>query len=203
MKLPTVEAYLASLPGGIDAYPDCMHKGDILQVWLKNSPTGGLAERLPGPLARYVARGASVPPWVPEVHACALYLAIRAVHFADDGAFLSHAYECNRAVLDTPSNRILFWVATPSAILRGAGLRWGHLHRGTSLDIRIRSEGAGDLSLSYPAGLLPEIVLLGNATGFAAALENAGAKAVQVKLVEHLPTQARFTGLWTLDATKR
>ncbi|HEY8090787.1 MAG TPA: hypothetical protein VIF09_23155 [Polyangiaceae bacterium] len=201
MTLETVEAYLASLPGGLDAYPDCMHRGDMLALWLRNSPTDGLAERLPGRLAAWLGE-AKAATWVPEVHASALYLAIREAHFADDGAFLAHAYECNRAVLDTPGNRLVFWVATPSAILRGAGLRWSTLHRGTSLDVRIRSDQAGDLTMAFPAGLLPEIVLRGNGTGFVAALENAGARNVEVRLADRQPTQARFTGRWTMEGRK-
>jgi hypothetical protein len=45
--LTAVESYLASLPGGLDAYPACAHKGEPLGVWLHRSPTTGLAAQLP------------------------------------------------------------------------------------------------------------------------------------------------------------
>jgi hypothetical protein len=197
MTMPvTVEAYFASLPGGLDAYPECAHKGETLGLWLRRSPTRGLAERLPAHLGALLAEGATLPTWVPEVHATALYLAIREVHFADDAAFLAHAYACNRAVLDTPTNRVLFWVAAPRAILRAAGLRWNSLHRGSTLDIRIRSDTSAQVAMTFPAHLFPEVVLRGSATGFVAALENAGAHEVQMVLKDAGPTRAVFAGSW-------
>ena len=195
--LATVESYLASLPGGLDAYPESAHKGETLGLWLRRSPTRGLAERLPAPLAPLLAEGATMPAWVPEVHATSLYLAIREAHFADDEAFVAHAYACNRAVLDTPTNRVLFWVAAPRAILRAAALRWNALHRGSSLDVRIRNDTSAEVAMTFPAGLFPEIVLRGTATGFAAALENAGARDVLMTLDGLTPTRARFSGKWT------
>src|ERR1700689_4440894 len=157
MSLPGVEAYLASLPGGLAAYPECAHKGATLALWLRHSPTRGLAERLPPELGALLTEGAALPSWVPEVHATALYLAIREAHFADDAAFLAHAYTCNRAVLDTPTNRVLFWVTAPRAILRAAGLRWNALHRGSSLDVRIRSEHSAQIAMRFPPHLFPEM----------------------------------------------
>jgi hypothetical protein len=196
MVLQTVEAYLGSLPGGLDAYPECAHKGETLALWLRRSPMRGLTEQLPAALAPLLAEGATLPTWVPEVHASALYLAIREAHFADDAAFLAHAYACNRAVLDTPTNRVLFWVAAPSAILRAAALRWSALHRGSTLDIRIRGETAAEVAMTFPEHLFPEIVLRGSATGFVAALENAGAREVEMTLKEAQPSRALFAGRW-------
>jgi hypothetical protein len=163
---------------------------------LQRSPTWGLAERLPAQTAAFLGSANEVPTWVPEVHATVLYLAIREAHFADDDAFLAHASACNRAVLETPTNRVLFWVATPRGILRGASLRWSALHRGSSVDVRIRSDVSADLELRFPLNLFPEIVLRGLATGFAAALENAGARNLVLDLRVVESTRARFTARW-------
>src|SRR5215469_9981046 len=122
---PSIETYLASLPRGLSSYPECQHKGEPLDVWLRQSPTRDIARHVPAQVAGLLNRDRAAPTWVPEVHANVLYLAMREAHFADDAAFLAHARKCNRAVIETPMNRLVFWVAATRAILRGAGLRWG------------------------------------------------------------------------------
>lgn len=196
LQTPSVESYLASLPRGLSSYPECTHKGEPLGVWLQRSPTRGLARLVPGPVAALLDRDRPTPAWVPDVHANVLYLAMRQAHFADDSAFLAHARACNQAVLETPMNRVLFWAAAPRAILRAAGLRWGSLHRGSTIDVRVGQDSSATVVLSFPRGLFPELVLRGNATGFAVALENAGARDVEILLRAIEPTRAVFTGRW-------
>jgi hypothetical protein len=196
MILASVEAYLSSLPAGVDSYPERAHKGESLSVWLQRSPARGLAAFVPAQVAPLLVPDRPFPTWVPEVHASVLYLAIREARFADDAAFLAHARACNRAVLQTPTNRVLFWALSPSAILRAAGLRWGSLHRGTSIDVRVARDASAQLVLEYPPRLFPEIVLRGTATGFAAALENAGARDVHLELRAAEETRALFDGRW-------
>jgi hypothetical protein len=195
--LASVERYLATLPEGLDACPHCLHKGEPLAVWLDHSPTAGLCERIPPAVATLLDRSRPMPTWVSEVHANVLYLAIRELYFESDQAFLEHASRVNRAVLDTPINRILFWVASPKSLLRGAGIRWSSLHKGSTFEPRIRGDTAAEAEMGFPANLFPRIVLLGNGTGFAAALENAGARDVVVDLKTLQPTLAVFTASWT------
>jgi hypothetical protein len=192
----SIEAYLASLPRGLGSYPECQQKWEPLDVWLRLSPTSGVARLVPAQVAALLDRDRPAPLWVPEVHANVLYLAMREAHFADDTAFLAHARKCNRAVLETPMNRLVFWVAAPRAILRGTGLRWGSLHRGSSLDVRVARDSSAEVVLSFPRGLYPELVLRGNAMAFTVALEYAGAKDADVQLRSVEPTRAHFTGRW-------
>lgn len=196
MRLNFVEDYLAAIPGGIDSYPECLHRGEPLAQWIEHSPTAGLPERLPAPAAALLRRDRRIPNWVPEVHATVIYLAIRELHFRDDAAFLEHARLCNRAVLETPANRLLLWAASPRAILRGTSLRWGSLHRGSTLEARTPDERSAVLTLTFPRGLLPEIVLRGNGAGIGVALEGAGARDVEVDLHVMEPSRAVFHARW-------
>jgi hypothetical protein len=200
MALASIEAYLASLPGGADAYPERLHKGEPLSVWLQRSHAAALAPLVPAQVAALLHGDRPFPAWVPEVHACVLYLAIREARFADDASFLAHAHARNRDVLRTPANRIIFWALAPKAILRAAGLRWGSLHRGSSLEVRVAHDTSAEVTLEYPPRLFPEIVLRGTATGFAAVLENAGARDVRVSVCEVGETRARFAGRWTHES---
>ncbi|HTQ46007.1 MAG TPA: hypothetical protein VMI75_24795 [Polyangiaceae bacterium] len=193
---PSVEAYLASLPRGLASYPECVFKGDSLDAWLRQTPTHDVAHLVSPQLAALLDRDRPIGTWVPEVQVNALYLAIRDAHFADDAAYLAHAGESNRAVLDTPFNRVVFWAASPRAILRSAGLRWGSLHRGSSIEVRSARDSSVEIVLSFPRGLFPEIVLRANALGMAVALENTGARDVEVHLRAVEPTRALFAARW-------
>jgi hypothetical protein len=196
MRLNFVEDYLAAVPGGIDGYPECLHRGEPLAQWIEHSPMAGLPERLPAPAAALLRGDGRVPNWVPEVHATVIYLAIRELHFRDDAAFLEHARRCNRAVLQTPTNRLLLWAASPRAILRGTSLRWGSLHRGSTLEARTPDERSAEITLTFPPRLLPEIILRGNGAGISVALEGAGAHDVEVDLRTIEPSRAVFHARW-------
>ncbi len=196
MRLNFVEDYLAAVPGGIDGYPECLHRGEPLAQWIERSPTAGLEERLPAPAAALLRRNVLMPNWVPEVHATVVYLAIREVHFRDDTAFLEHARRCNRAVLETPTNRLLMWAASARAILRGTSLRWASLHRGSTLEARTPDERSAEITLAFPPRLLPEIILRGNGAGLSVALEGAGARDVEVDLHAVEPSRAVFHARW-------
>ncbi|MGH7440305.1 MAG: hypothetical protein ACRENE_31820 [Polyangiaceae bacterium] len=191
-----IENYLASIPGGIDGYPECMHKGEPLGVWLAGSPLAGLSERVPAPVAELLREPTNLPVWVPEVHATVIYLAMREVHFVTDAAFLQHAENVNRGVLETPLNRFLFWVASPRAILRGGSVRWGSLHKGSTIEIRKLLEDSARLTLRFPPNLLPEIIALGNGTGFKVALEASGAHDVHITMRSFDSTHATFESHW-------
>jgi hypothetical protein len=137
-----------------------------------------------------------MPNWVPEVHATVIYLAIRELHFRDDAAFVEHARRCNRAVLETPTNRLILWAASPRAILRGTSLRWGSLHRGSTLEARLPDERSAEITLAFPPHLLPEIIWRGNGAGTRVALEGAGARDVEVDLYAMEPSRAVFRARW-------
>jgi hypothetical protein len=196
MRLHFVEDYLAVVPGGIDGYPECLHRGEPLAQWIEHSPTAGLPEWLPAPAAALLRPEGRMPNWVPEVHATVIYLAIRELHFRDDAAFLEHARRCNLAVLETPANRLLLWAASPRAILRGTRLRWGSLHRGSTLEARTPDERSAEITLAFPPRLLPEIILRGNGVGIGVALEGASAREVEVDLHVMEPSRAVFRARW-------
>ena len=193
---PSVEMYLASLPRGLASYPECAFKGDSLDAWLRQTPTHHVARLVSPQLAALLDRDRPIPTWVPEVQVNALYLAIRDAHFADDAAYLAHARESNRAVLDTPFNRVIFWAASPRAILRSAELRWGSLHRGSAIEVRSARDSSVEINLSFPRGLFPELVLRATASGIAVALGNTGARDVEVHLRAVEPTCALFAARW-------
>jgi hypothetical protein len=74
--------------------------------------------------------------------------------------------------------------------------RWSAIHRGGSVNLRIRGETSAELELGFPPHLFPDIVLLAMKTGFVAVLENAGALNVAIDLHAVEPTRAIFLARW-------
>jgi hypothetical protein len=75
-------------------------------------------------------------------------------------------------------------------------LRWGSLHRGSTLEARTPDERSAELTLTFPPHLLPEIILRGNGAGISVALERAGGRGVEVTLQAMEPSRAVFHARW-------
>jgi hypothetical protein len=62
--------------------------------------------------------------------------------------------------------------------------------------VRSARDCSAEIGLSFPRGLYPELVLRATAMGMALALENTGARDVEVHLRAVEPTRARFAARW-------
>ena len=72
---PLLSAYLASLPEGLDSFPQVQQKGSIVQSFLDGVPIQTHLSSLPGPLADWVKHPPLASAWVSEVKGFALMLA--------------------------------------------------------------------------------------------------------------------------------
>ncbi len=196
---PRLEAYLAGLPSGLDSYLQAEHKASVYHAFFDD--THSLAQhaaRLPGPLQDIIARPPPINTWMPECRATALYMALADAHFPDDDAFIAYAYRRNKALISSVAYRVLFKVLRPQAVLAGAASRWERFHRG-GVELTSEPRGQSDVALvvSYPAGLVTELLARAYTTAFRGAVEVAGGKHVRFELEEVTDTHARFRGSWT------
>jgi hypothetical protein len=180
---PTVEAYLASLPSGVDSYPECQQKASVFHEFLRDIELAPLGPNVPPAIVALVESPPPSTAWLPEVHANAVFLAARARAFADDEAFVRHAYRVNVILLQSPVYAILFRFISPERVLRGATSRWAHFHRGMELVIDRIETGRATVRLVFPPGLMPPLLGRCYATAFRAAIEAAGGLNTIVELV--------------------
>jgi hypothetical protein len=134
VELKRFDAYVRSLPAGLDSYPQVTQKAHGLRMSTANSGIERRLDLLPPELRAFIAEAPAPGTWVPEVKVHALLLAIGDVCFGnDDSRFESLVYETNRRLLGGPVYSILFKLLGPQRISRGASGRWGQMHRNTAL----------------------------------------------------------------------
>lgn len=191
----SVANYLASLPNGLGSYPGCQQKAQILRQFVTTFGSQDLFALLPAELIDLARDPPPPTEWIPEVHATAVYLAQRDV-LGSDQAFYQHCYTMNRRLLSSPLYRVLFAVAAPERILRGAAERWGKLHRGTELRARRVEAYEAVVRLSAPANLIPQLMCRAYGSAYQVAVELAGGRDVSVDCIEITPTGFTYKINW-------
>ena len=191
-----IEGYLSGLPEGVDSYRGYEQKGSIFREFMKGFAASKLLAELPLAAAALVRTPPAVSQWVPEVHANVVWVAARAALFESDEAFSNMAYQQNLRLISSPLYSILFRLVSPERILKTAASRWGQFHRGITIAAPIVRGREVTLEMRAPPGLLPTFLAKAYSTGFRAALEAAGGRAVVVELATQSSSGFSFHGTW-------
>lgn len=195
---PATAAYIARLPHGLDSHPDCQVKASLYRSTLEGRPIPrNAADALPPRLKQMVLSPAPVSAWVPEVQSLALVTAHLDVCCRSLSDFERSCYLRQRRLFDSPLYRAVVKLATPNLLLRTAALRWGALHRGTTLVVQANERGVAHLSMEHPAHLWDKPTRLALTAGFRALLDLSGARNTTVEVVDASPTHMRMLGQWT------
>ncbi|HSM92566.1 MAG TPA: hypothetical protein VLT47_06715 [Anaeromyxobacteraceae bacterium] len=194
--LARMERYLAGLPAGLDAFPECVAKGSVLRSTLVQQPVAEIAARLPAALRALVVDPPVDSEWMSEVRFVAIYLGVADVRGLADDEVLAWSRDRNRALFRNPAYRILMAVSSPATLLRGATMRWSNWHRGSTLEIEGITDAGVRALLRFPPGLFDGLMLKVFGEAFSAALELARAPSPRsaVELVE--PGVARYLVTW-------
>lgn len=192
---PSLDAYIASLPHGLDSYAGCQQKAVVLRQFLPGHLVREVADLVPKSLVSLVEDPPPVTEWVSEVKATAIYLALRDTMSTED-AFVDFAHTMNRRLMSSPVYRILYALVSPERILRGCAARWGQMHRGTELRPQRVADGEAILRLSFPQMLVPHVLARAYATAYRAALELSGAKDISVECRDASSTGYTFVASW-------
>jgi Protein of unknown function (DUF2378) len=194
--LPSLEHYLATLPGGIDAYPHCQAKASVARDAMQRPLPPSLD--LPAPLRALVDQPPPVTAWIPEVHQNALMLAILDTHFdeTDVDGFYAWILDRNRRLFSGPLYRALFFVISPERLLGGFQRRWSTFRRGTELAVEQRGKGRARARITTPPHLHSKLSARGIGFGFQAALERAGGGDVRIEIPSHSPTEVIYELSW-------
>ncbi len=195
--LPSMDRYLASLPNGLDSYPECQTKFSVLRTFVQPDESSALARVLPPKLAEVVRYPAPPSAWLFDVHATAIYLAT-ADAITSPAAFVESAYNNNYALLDSAMYRVLFRLVGVKRMLSRSGENWATFHRGTTLSLR-SFDAVGrkaNLRLDAPSNLVPQLLADSYATGVRAAVEIAGGEAVSSVVTVHHSNYVDVSVTW-------
>jgi tRNA A-37 threonylcarbamoyl transferase component Bud32 len=196
-SLTTMERWLATLPAGLDSYPEATQKGSVCAAFLEGVDLRPLEGRLPAPLAELLKYRPTAASWVSEVKATALYLACAEACFPGEAAYVDFARRTNRRLLGGPLYGMLFRALGTRRVLEGAASRWEHLHRGSRLEVVEHVEHRARVRLETPPNLVPPLIASCYGTVLQAVIEVSGAKAVDIAVRVESPTHHVFEGSWT------
>ncbi len=186
--MPLLSAYLASLPNGLESFPEMTQKGSIVHSFLEGVPIQKHLAALPAPLAELVRRPPLPSSWISEVKAFALFCACADICFPSPEAWVEFAYRANKKIIEGPIYAMLFRVLGVKRIVKVVAGRWDQFHRGTSLTL-VHFEGTeGRLRLDTPPNGTPLLAAQAHGTAMRAALEIVGAKNVTVTCTQTSPT---------------
>ncbi len=196
-QLARMDAYLAPLPGGLGAYPECQAKGVLVRMLAAEEAYAGVAAQLPAPLRRLLEDPPMASEWIPEVHCQALRYAVADAAGQEDDAILSGVRDRHRRMFELPAYRILMAASSPGSLLRGADQRWGTFHRGSMLEVEGISDDGVRLGLRFPRGLFDGLHLRIFAESFLAVLDLSAAAAPRAEILEARAGYARYRVAWS------
>lgn len=189
-----LEAYLASLPAGLDSYPTCAQKGSVVRAFLAGAPQ---LRNLPEPLRVLASEKPLATSWVPEVHTSALYLALADQHFPRESDFLAYCARRNADLLRSPMYRALLAIGSPAMMLQAIRMAWPLFHRGTSLAVIEKGPGRARLQMAFPPGVIPELIARGIQTAFSVfAVDTLLTRPCTSELVEWRRDAATYEVFW-------
>ncbi len=190
--------YLASLPAGIDSYPECRMKGAVVRSLLDTLTGYAPPTSLPRAIVELFEHPPAPSGWVPEVPVHALMTITAHDHHGGELAYLEHALHGNRALLDSLAFRILFRFVSPKKVLIQATERWQLFHAGTQIEVETtRDRRGGVLLMRTPPQHCPLLVAKGYAMAIRAAVEAAGGKTVDIDAEARSPTLIAYDVRWT------
>jgi hypothetical protein len=198
-RFPLASAYLASLPKGLDSFPQCRVRVLVFEPIGKAYPA--LAEGVAaGPVAALLRGAVTSNDWVPEVVGQVANLMLRDACLASDAEYFDWSYRASEVSFDKPLVRNLIRLISPTLLVMGAARRWSTLHDGTQLETT-PVVAAGERwqtigRLRFPAGLFPPLFLQGLTAAFSAAMALARGRSIEVALRDQTATSADYVVTW-------
>jgi hypothetical protein len=196
--LTQTDRYLADLPRGADAYPECVVKASVFRNFFAERDVGPLLRALPPELAAVLREPPPPSSWMSEVRATAIYLASAETIFTER-SFVAHAYKSNYALFDSAMYRVLFRLVGTRRLLSKAADNWTHFHRGTTLTTVVFDEDhkRSELRIDAPPHHVPPLLAEGYGTALRAAVEIAGGADVRAIVTLASSTQTTIAVRWT------
>jgi hypothetical protein len=194
---PHLARYLDTVPGGLQAHPQCKTTSDFTLRMREDVTDALAAATLPARVREPLAAAWEPGEWIPTTTNVMLMLLMRDRVMRDDNVFWRYNLERASEVFRQPLYKALMFVLSPSLMVMGAAKRWGKFHQGTELLSHGVSKHAARLEARFPEHLFPELWLRGTSAVFCAAVACAGAKTPAAALHDMSPTGASFDLTWS------
>jgi hypothetical protein len=199
VRFPRAAAYVASLPQGLDSFPECRMNHHVLEHVPTDFPDLAAGQLMPPQLADFFARRIA-GDWFHEAVGNTIYLMIRDQCYRDDASFQGWNQKNIDRLIRNPLFRAIMVLLSPALVVIGAGKRWGSFHQGTTMKTEPVGQAGDRLQvrgmLTFPAGLYDPLLLRLHTSTFLAALVAAKADQPEVRLGDVTPTSAEYLASW-------
>jgi hypothetical protein len=198
---PRAAEYFGQLPGGLDSYPMCRARAEVVEAAWRQYGETVRGRGVPPPLEGLFAGEYPGQEWIPEVYAQLTNLMIRDVAFETDEAYFEWSDDVTAALFDRPVFRAMMRMMPPKVIVMGATKRWGVFHEGSVLaatafgGARAQSVNA-TVKLTFPGTLFSQLYLETLTGSFRVILEGVRAKDPTVRLSGVTPGEATYELTW-------
>ena len=190
------DAYVASLPDGLDSYPDCVVKGSVVRVFGDRLEPEVL-DNLPAEVRELSRNPPQMNEWVPFAKVAGLAHGVRdQVFIGDDDGLRVWFAGGMESVLSSPMYRILLSLTSPVRIARTSERRWSAFNRGVTRKCLAVFENGARGEVRYPPYLIDELLAEAFVQSFERALALSRARNPVVQLVEWTPEYFISEGLF-------
>lgn len=195
---PTLDAYLRSLPNGIESFPDWQVKRDSL-FFVRRELGKHELSGLPESLRRCLDEN-QADKWIPDAGAVALALLYRDVGFSSDRQFLAAFYELNAELFKSPFYRVVMKVLSPTLVAIGSAKRWRAFRSAGELRTEpvrvVDGRKIVDVTLQHIPTIYAPLYLKVFAEAFKAAIDIAGAEDSRAEITKTGPSATHYRVSW-------
>lgn len=187
-----MDAYLASLPAGLESYPQCRIKGAAFAPLVKSPPPGLDPSVLPASLRGVLERPPSVTDWVPEVWFASIVHHLRDAVFDTDEAYEAWNLEGMRNTLGGPLYRMRFAFLSPRRMAKMAPRSWSSFRLGSHRTLLEEHPDHNVGQLEYPEHFVDEFYMRFHGRSIEYIYSLSRAKNPRFALLEWTPTKSVF-----------
>jgi hypothetical protein len=192
---PRTAAYLAELPGGLEAYPRCRVRTAVTREITDQFPKALDSPGIDPAIVELIRTAIQRGEWMPEAYGMLVRLIVRDIVFQTDADYHRWYYDIAGKIFAKPVYRVLMYVVSPTLVMLGAQKRWAAFREGTTLSAKI-DRNQGEIELKFPEKLYPELILVGFGEAFRASIVAARARNAKIELIEAAAERARWTVSW-------
>jgi hypothetical protein len=200
-RYPRAHAYIAQLPQGLESYPACRVKFDAVELLLGRC-SELVEEKAGGALPAPIRDTLNGRPgsWHPDVAVMAITLMARDRSFSSDTEYMNFSYQSSSSLFDRIIYRALMKLMSPTLLVMGSARRWTTFRSGTQLrsvgSKKVGNRMTGEVILSHPPGLYPDLFLHSLCHTFRAALDLSRGRGVEVRLGLQQAEQTQYHLAW-------
>lgn len=194
-RYPRASSYLATLPGGFDAYPTCLTTAEYSMPVRDEFPELILDPAISEDIRRRFTNPWRAGGWISTVETVTLFLMARDRIFETDEEFLAWNFRLSVRLFDSPFYKAVMFVATPRMLIRGLAWRWKRFHRGTELATE-GTDSPRKIVLTFPPNLFEPTLLMAIGAAMRGAIGCAGGRNVRCELLHQQRERAEFALAW-------